>query len=67
MREFCKENHPWQYPFEHKAGYVGHVSSKRWFNFWKEHQAIIDLTREREKRLNGDSKYKTGTFTEACK
>jgi len=63
MREFCKREHPWQYPFEHKAGYAGHVSSKRWFNFWKKHQAIIDLTQEREKRLNGDPKYKTGTFT----
>lgn len=63
MSEFCKKNHPWQYPFEHKTGYVGHHSSKTWFNFWKNHQTIIDLTQERQKRLNGDKKYQEGTFT----
>jgi glycosyltransferase involved in cell wall biosynthesis len=63
MRDFCKKNHPWQFPFEHKAGYVGHCSSRRWFNFWKNHQEIIDLTEEREKRLSGNSKYAEGTFT----
>jgi len=63
-RDFCKVNHPWQYPFEHKAGY-GHNSSKRWFNFWLKHQTLINLTEEREKRLNGDPKYQEGTFTEA--
>ena len=67
MSKFCQENHPWQYPFEHKDGYEGHNSSKEWFEFWKEHQVLIDLTVEREKRLNGDPKYKTGTFIEACK
>jgi len=61
--EFCRQNHVWQYPFEHKAGYVGHNSNKTWFNFWKKHQTIIDLTQEREKRLNGDEKYQEGTFT----
>ena len=63
IRELCKREHPWQYPFEHKAGYEGHNSDEKWFNFWKEHQAIIDLAKEREKRLNGDPKYKEGTFT----
>jgi hypothetical protein len=63
MRDFCKQNHPFQYPFEHKAGYLGHNSSKKWFNFWKQHQQITDLTQEREKRLSGNSKYAEGTFT----
>lgn len=62
-REFCKREHPWQYPFEHKSGYPGHQCSKRWFNFWKDHQAIIDLAQEREKRLNDDPKYERGTFS----
>jgi len=66
IREQCAREHPWQFPFEHKAGYPGHNSSKRWFNFWKKHQAIIDLEEEREKRLSGHKKYQTGTFVEAC-
>ena len=64
IRELCKREHPWQFPFEHKAGY-GHHSSKRWFNFWKRHQTIIDLSQEREKRLSGHKKYEKGTFVEA--
>jgi hypothetical protein len=62
IRELCKREHPWQYPFEHKAGYPGHNSSKRWFNYWKRHQAVIDLEKERNMRLDGDSKYAEGTF-----
>lgn len=61
LRELCKEQHPWQYPFEHKEGYAGHNSSKKWFNFWREHQVLVDLTQEREKRLNGE-KYTEGIF-----
>jgi len=59
--DFCKKNHPWQYPFEHKAGYKGHWSEKKWFNFWKEHQELIDLENERKLRLSGE-KYTEGTF-----
>jgi len=62
IRELCKREHPWQYPFEHKSGYPGHQSSKTWFNFWKTHQTVIDLVSEREKRLNGNKKYEEGTF-----
>lgn len=62
IRELCKREHPWQFPFEHKSGYAGHRSSKRWFNFWKKHQTIINLTEEREKRLSGHKKYAKGTF-----
>lgn len=65
IRELCKKQHPWQYPFEHKAGYEGHHSSKRWFNFWLQHQTTVDLVEERKKRLNGDPKYQEGTFVEA--
>lgn len=63
IRELCKREHPWQYPFEHKDGYAGHDSNADNFAFWKDHQAVIDLASEREKRLNGDKKYKEGTFT----
>jgi glycosyltransferase involved in cell wall biosynthesis len=52
IRELCQREHPWQFPFEHKAGYPGHNSSKQWFNFWKKHQSIINLAEEREKRLS---------------
>ena len=64
LREFCKANHPWQYPFEHKEGYAGHGSTKAWFEFWKQHQGLIDLKEERELRIDGDPKYAEGTFTE---
>jgi hypothetical protein len=60
-REYCKKEHVWQYPFEHKAGY-GHNSSKLLFNFWKKHQTLISLTDEREKRLSENKKYVEGTF-----
>ncbi len=60
--ENCVKNHPWQYPFEHKDGYEGHNCSKEWFNFWREHQTIIDLAQERGLRLRGE-KYQEGTFT----
>ncbi len=60
IREQCKTEHPWQFPFEHKEGY-GHLSEKKWFEYWKTHQVIIDLEEEREKRLRGD-KYQEGTF-----
>lgn len=56
IRELCQREHPWQYPFEHKAGYEGHNSCAENFVFWKEHQAIIDLTSEREKRLEREQK-----------
>jgi hypothetical protein len=64
IREQCTKEHPWQFPFEHKAGYLGHNSSKRWFNFWMKHQTIINLAEEREKRISGDPKYEKGTFVE---
>jgi glycosyltransferase involved in cell wall biosynthesis len=63
IRELCKREHKWQFPFEHKAGYAGHNSKKVWFNYWQKHQTIVDLTQEREKRLSGDPKYEVGTFT----
>lgn len=61
IRELCKREHPWQYPFEHKDGYAGHDSKKEWFDFWQSHQTTINLTEERQKRLNGE-KYQEGTF-----
>ncbi|MBU1082589.1 MAG: glycosyltransferase family 2 protein [Spirochaetes bacterium] len=61
IRELCAREHKWQFPFEHKSGYAGHRSSKRWFNFWKEHQGFIDLEEERELRFDG-KKYTEGTF-----
>jgi len=60
-RKHCKNNHPWQYPFEHKEGYVGHGSQKKWFDFWLKHQGIVDLNEERKLRLSGE-KYTEGTF-----
>jgi len=62
IRELCQREHAWQFPFEHKAGYPGHHSSKRWFNFWMAHQGLTDLRAEREFRLNGHEKYQHGTF-----
>ena len=62
MREQCKTEHPWQYPFEHKAGY-GFKCEKKWFDFWMAHQEMIDLAEERKKRIAGDEKYKQGTIT----
>jgi len=62
IRELCKKEHPWQYPFEHKAGYTGHDSSKEHFDYWKTHQTIRNLEEERNKRLDGNSKYQEGTF-----
>jgi len=62
IRSQCKENHPWQYPFEHKEGYPNHNSSKKWFEFWMEHQELVDLEEERELRMDADPKYREGTF-----
>ena len=62
VKEDCKKNHPWQYPFEHKAGY-GYKCDKSGFDFWRTHQTKIDLAEERQKRIAGDEKYKEGTFT----
>lgn len=61
IREQCRTEHPWQFPFEHKAGY-GFKCEKKWFDFWRAHQEMIDLTEERNKRLAGDVKYQEGTF-----
>ncbi len=61
VREQCRTQNPWQFPFEHKEGY-GFKSEKKWFDYWKTHQEKIDLTEERNKRLSGDEKYKEGTF-----
>ena len=61
--KYCRENHLWQYPFEHKEGYPGHNSQKKWFDYWRTHQVMINLTEERQKRLSGDKKYEIGTFT----
>jgi len=65
LREECAKDYPWQYPFEHKSSPKhphSSTSNKRWFNFWKSHQGLIDLTEERELRLSGDKKYAEGTF-----
>lgn len=62
IHDLCKKEHPWQYPFEHKEGYPGHFSAKKWFDFWKQHQPIVDLTEERNLRLDDDPKYEEGTF-----
>ncbi len=61
IREQCRTEHPWQFPFEHKEGY-GHLSKKKWFDYWLTHQVKINLTEERIKRLSGDEKYREGTF-----
>ena len=64
IRKNCKKNYPWQYPFIHKSG-PNHppnsISSEELFDFWKEHQTVIDLTEERKLRKNGE-KYQEGTF-----
>ena len=61
IREQCRTQHPWQFPFEHKEGY-GHKSQKKWFDYWRTHQVKINLTEERQKRIAGDKKYEEGTF-----
>lgn len=48
IREQCRTQHPWQYPFEHKEGY-GYKSAKKWFNYWRAHQGLVDLTEERKR------------------
>lgn len=62
IRELCRKEHPWQFPFEHKEGY-GKNCKKEHFEFWKNHQTTIDLVEERNKRLQEDEKYMEGTFT----
>ncbi len=61
LKNDCKKNHPWQYPFEHKSGY-GYACEKKWFDYWRTHQTKINLTEERQKRIYGDVKYIEGTF-----
>ena len=61
LRESCRTQFPWQFPFEHKEGY-GHKSQKKFYDYWRTHQVKIDLTEERQKRISGDEKYKEGTF-----
>jgi len=61
IREQCRIQHPWQFPFEHKEGY-GYKSEKKWFDYWRTHQIEIDMVKEREKRIWGDKKYSEGTF-----
>ena len=61
VREQCRTQNPWQFPFEHKEGY-GYKSEKKWFDYWRTHQEKIDLTEERNKRLSGDKNYQEGTF-----
>jgi hypothetical protein len=63
LRKTCPTEHPWQYPFEHKAGYPGHTSNKELWEFWKNAPATIDLRSERQKRIEGNQKYAEGTFT----
>ena len=62
IRELCRKEHPWQFPFEHKEGY-GKNCKKEYFEYWKTHQLTIDLVEERKKRLVGNPKYAEGTFT----
>lgn len=61
VREQCRTQNPWQFPFEHKEGY-GYKSEKKWFDYWRTHQIKINLTEERQKRISGDKKYEEGTF-----
>jgi len=61
IREQCRTEHPWQFPFEHKE-VLGHKSLKKWYEYWRTHQVKINLAEEREKRIAGDEKYKEGTF-----
>ena len=61
IRESCKTNHAYQYPFEHKEGY-GYNCYKKRFDYWKSHIVKIDISEERNKRISGDKKYKEGTF-----
>ena len=64
IRELCKKDHPWQYPFEHTFNEVYKCKAqKKWFDFWRNHQIKINLAEERKKRIAGDEKYKEGTFT----
>jgi len=65
ITELCRNEHKWQFPFEHKEGYPGHEGSKKqYFLLWKKLQAegTINLKEERQKRLDGDKKYAEGTF-----
>lgn len=62
IREQCKTQNAYQYPFEHKEGY-GYKCEKKLFDFWRTHQTRINLTEERQKRIAGDKKYQEGTFT----
>ena len=63
IRELCKKDHPWQYPFEHTFNEVYKCKAeKKWFDFWRTHQIKINLAEERKKRIVGDEKYKEGTF-----
>lgn len=63
IRDLCRKEHPWQFPFEHKSGYEGHKSSKELFEFWKNHQTQINLQTERAKRIEDNPMYKEGTYT----
>ena len=62
-RDFCRKNHKWQFPFQHRRHVEqgGHGSSQKWFDFWLEHQELIDLREERKLRIEG-KKYMEGTF-----
>ena len=61
IRNLCKKDHQWQFPFEHKER-PNNFCKKEYFEFWKSHQTTIDLREERQKRLDGDAKYQIGTF-----
>lgn len=61
VREQCKNDYPWQFPFEHKEGY-GFKCEKKWFDYWRTHIEKINLTEERNKRILGNKKYLEGTF-----
>lgn len=72
IRELCKREHPWQYPFQHKPRGESDPlskhsartaeSSQEWYDLWFNSQRLVDLKWERELRVDGDPKYSEGTF-----
>ena len=60
-RDFCRKNHKWQFPFQHKKTHDHPNCSQELFDFWKDHVELIDLKKERQLRIEG-KKYTEGTF-----
>lgn len=64
MKQFCKKNHEWQHPFEHKAGWEheNHFSDHETFLEWLDNQQTLNLQHERKLRIEGNKKYEEATI-----